>query len=66
VDGSATPVMRSQLRAGAAEKETRSESDRWFGREREYVDALELERRVRLALETDHVGVWPDRAAADG
>jgi ABC-type glutathione transport system ATPase component len=29
---------------------------------REYVDALELERRVRLALETDHVGVWPDRA----
>lgn len=29
---------------------------------REYVDALELERRVRLALEPDHVGVWPDRA----
>jgi ABC-type lipoprotein export system ATPase subunit len=29
---------------------------------REYVDALELERRVRLALETDHVGVWPDRS----
>jgi putative ABC transport system ATP-binding protein len=28
---------------------------------REYVDALELERRVRLALEPDHVGVWPDR-----
>jgi ABC-type lipoprotein export system ATPase subunit len=28
---------------------------------REYVDALELQRRVRLALETDHVGVWPDR-----
>jgi ABC-type lipoprotein export system ATPase subunit len=28
---------------------------------REYVDALELERRVRLALERDHVGVWPDR-----
>jgi ABC-type lipoprotein export system ATPase subunit len=27
----------------------------------EYVDALELERRVRLALEPDHVGVWPDR-----
>jgi hypothetical protein len=25
------------------------------------VDALELERRVRLALEPDHVGVWPDR-----
>jgi ABC-type lipoprotein export system ATPase subunit len=29
----------------------------------EYVDALELERRVRLALEPDHVGVWPDRPA---
>ncbi|MGH9174849.1 MAG: ABC transporter ATP-binding protein, partial [Vicinamibacterales bacterium] len=28
----------------------------------EYVDALELERRVRLALEPDHIGVWPDRA----
>jgi putative ABC transport system ATP-binding protein len=28
---------------------------------REYVDALELQRRVRLALESDHVGVWPDR-----
>jgi ABC-type lipoprotein export system ATPase subunit len=27
----------------------------------DYVDALELERRVRLALETDHIGVWPDR-----
>jgi putative ABC transport system ATP-binding protein len=39
----------------------------------EYVEALELERRVRLALEPDHVGVWPDRprigrrtAAGDG
>jgi ABC-type lipoprotein export system ATPase subunit len=28
---------------------------------RDYVDALELERRVRLALEPDHIGVWPDR-----
>jgi ABC-type lipoprotein export system ATPase subunit len=27
----------------------------------EYVDALELERRVRLALEPDHIGVGPDR-----
>ncbi len=26
----------------------------------DYVDALQLERRVRLALEDDHVGVWPD------
>jgi ABC-type lipoprotein export system ATPase subunit len=29
----------------------------------EYVDALELERRVRLELEADHIGVWPDRRA---
>jgi ABC-type lipoprotein export system ATPase subunit len=28
---------------------------------REYVSALEMERRVRLALEPDHIGVWPDR-----
>ena len=28
---------------------------------REYMDALELERRVRLELEPDHIGVWPDR-----
>ena len=39
---------------------------------REYVDALELERRVRLALEQDHIGVWPDQlrpeseSASDG
>lgn len=28
---------------------------------RDFVDALALERRVRLELESDHVGVWPDR-----
>lgn len=28
---------------------------------REYVDSLELERRVRLELEADHIGVWPDQ-----
>jgi putative ABC transport system ATP-binding protein len=28
---------------------------------REYVAALELERRVRLGLEPDHISVWPDR-----
>jgi ABC-type lipoprotein export system ATPase subunit len=28
----------------------------------EYVDALQLERRVRLALERDHVSIWPHRA----
>ncbi|MEE6283113.1 ABC transporter ATP-binding protein [Georgenia sp. MJ170] len=35
----------------------------------EFVSALELRDRVRLALETDHVGVWPDgarRAGDDG
>jgi ABC-type lipoprotein export system ATPase subunit len=29
----------------------------------DFVSALELERRVRLALEQDHIGVWPDRLA---
>jgi putative ABC transport system ATP-binding protein len=28
---------------------------------RAHIRALELERRVRLRLEPDHVGVWPDR-----
>jgi ABC-type lipoprotein export system ATPase subunit len=32
----------------------------------EYVHALELERRVRLELEPDHIGVWPDRREGDG
>jgi ABC-type lipoprotein export system ATPase subunit len=27
----------------------------------DYVDALELERRVRPEVEPDHIGVWPDR-----
>lgn len=27
----------------------------------DYVDALELERRVRLTLDSDHINVWPDR-----
>lgn len=31
----------------------------------DYVDALELERRVRLTLDTDHINVWPDRSAHD-
>ena len=33
---------------------------------RDYVDALELKRRVRLELEPDHIGVWPDRPATGG
>ena len=32
---------------------------------REYVSALALERRVRLALEPDHIGVWPDTRQDD-
>jgi DNA-binding transcriptional regulator/RsmH inhibitor MraZ len=27
----------------------------------EFLSALEIERRVRLALEPDHIGVWPDQ-----
>ena len=27
----------------------------------DYVEQLALERRVRLSLEDDHIGVWPDR-----
>ena len=33
---------------------------------RDYVDALGLERRVRLVLEDDHITVWPDRDGEDG
>ena len=33
---------------------------------RAHVEALELERRVRLRLEPDHIGVWPDRRPEDG
>jgi ABC-type lipoprotein export system ATPase subunit len=29
----------------------------------DFIEALELKHRVRLALEPDHVGVWPDRVA---
>ncbi len=32
----------------------------------DYVEALRLERRVRLALEEDHVGVWPDHNQGAG
>jgi ABC-type lipoprotein export system ATPase subunit len=31
----------------------------------EFVEALDLKDRVRLALEPDHVGVWPDREQQD-
>jgi ABC-type lipoprotein export system ATPase subunit len=34
---------------------------------RAHVETLGLERRVRLALEPDHIGVWPDRdRSSDG
>jgi putative ABC transport system ATP-binding protein len=32
---------------------------------RAHVEALHLERRVRLELEPDHIGVWPDRPGSD-
>jgi ABC-type methionine transport system ATPase subunit len=32
---------------------------------RSHVEALELDRRVRLRLEPDHIGVWPDRDSSD-
>ncbi len=31
----------------------------------DFTAALGLERRVRLALELDHIGVWPDRSRRD-
>ncbi len=31
----------------------------------EYVEALDLERRVRLTLDPDHINVWPDRPTED-
>lgn len=33
---------------------------------RAHIDALGLERRVRLRLEDDHIAIWPDRDPADG
>ena len=27
----------------------------------DFTSALEMQRRVRLELEADHIGVWPDR-----
>ena len=32
---------------------------------RAHVEALHLERRVRLRLEADHIGVWPDRHGSE-
>lgn len=32
----------------------------------DYVDALELERRVRLTLDPDHINVWPDKPNGGG
>ncbi len=33
---------------------------------RAHIEALSLRDRVRLRLETDHIGVWPDRARGGG
>jgi ABC-type lipoprotein export system ATPase subunit len=32
---------------------------------RDFVSALDLDRRVRLELERDHIGVWPDHTRED-
>jgi ABC-type methionine transport system ATPase subunit len=32
----------------------------------DYVEALELERRVKLTLDEDHINVWPDRSETAG
>jgi hypothetical protein len=32
----------------------------------EFTAALQMDRRVRLELEEDHIGVWPDRLADEG
>jgi len=32
----------------------------------DYVAALELERRVKLTLDEDHINVWPDRTGGSG
>jgi len=32
---------------------------------REFTSALDMKDRVRLGLETDHIGVWPDRSDDD-
>ncbi|MGB7860772.1 MAG: ABC transporter ATP-binding protein [Acidimicrobiia bacterium] len=31
----------------------------------DYVDALEMQRRVRLTLDDDHINVWPDKPNGD-
>jgi hypothetical protein len=33
---------------------------------RDFVEALDMRDRVLLALEADHVGVWPDAIGRDG
>jgi hypothetical protein len=33
---------------------------------RDFVETLDMRDRVLLALESDHVGVWPDAAGRDG
>ncbi|MFC4584668.1 ABC transporter ATP-binding protein [Sphaerisporangium corydalis] len=33
---------------------------------RDFTNALDMERRVRLELERDHIGVWPDKPRPEG
>jgi ABC-type lipoprotein export system ATPase subunit len=63
----ATETLR-RVEAGAVVAEELAVLDR-SGRlqlPREYVDTLALERRVRLALERDHISVWPHRRDGEG
>jgi ABC-type lipoprotein export system ATPase subunit len=66
-----TETLRRRLRSDDGEHEVVAEEFAVLDRAgrlqlpRAHVEALELERRVRLRLETDHIGVWPDRRAQD-
>ncbi|HEX2222534.1 MAG TPA: ABC transporter ATP-binding protein [Candidatus Limnocylindria bacterium] len=61
-----TETLRRTLRSGDGEHEVVAEEFAVLDRAgrlqlpRAHVEALALEQRVRLRLETDHIGVWPD------
>ena len=68
-----TETLRRSAGAGDGEHEVIAEEFAVLDRAgrlqlpRSHVEALHLERRVRLRLEPDHIGLWPDeeRRAAD-
>lgn len=65
-----TETLRRRSRLGDSEDELIAEEFAVLDRAgrlqlpRAHVDTLQLERRVRLRLEPDHIGVWPDRLVA--